>query len=91
MVSCSKQDWASTSNFVSIIPPNIYVAALSPPVGSPLQAEAYGLLLAVKAAEALQLHDAYFLTDSQVLTSAARSDRNATEGPWQIWATVSQV
>ena len=29
---------------------NIYVAALSPLVGSPLQAEAYGLLLAVKGA-----------------------------------------
>ena len=43
---------------------SIYVAAMSPPVGSPLQAEAYGLLLAVKVAEALQLHDAYFLTNS---------------------------
>jgi hypothetical protein len=48
-------------------------------------------MLVVKTAEALQLHDAYFLTDSQVLASAARSDQNATEGPWQIRATVSQI
>jgi hypothetical protein len=68
---------------------NIYIAALSHPVSSPLQAEAYGLMLAVKAAEGLQLHDAFFLTDSQVLASATRSDKNATEGPWQIKATVS--
>ena len=70
---------------------NIYVAALSPPVDSPLQAEAYGLLLSVKVAEALQQHNACFLTDSQVLTLAATSDRNVTEGPWQIRAIVSQV
>jgi hypothetical protein len=70
---------------------SIYVAALSPPVGSPLQAEAYGLLLAVKVAQALQLQDAFFLTDSQVLTSAARSNQYATEGPWLIRATVSQI
>ena len=34
---------------------------------------------------------AQFLTDSQILASAANSDRNATEGPWQIRATLSQV
>ena len=70
---------------------NIYVAALSPPVSSPLQAEAHAMLLAVKVAESLQLRDAYFLTDSQVLALATRSDRNASEGPWQIRGTVSQV
>jgi ribonuclease HI len=51
----------------------LHVSALSPPASSPLQAETYGLLLATKLAEILQIQDPYFYTDSLVLASAAAS------------------
>lgn len=49
----------------------LYVSALSPPASSPLQAEAFGLILATKLAEILQLQEPVFYTDCSVLASAA--------------------
>ncbi|XP_071685316.1 uncharacterized protein [Lolium perenne] len=51
----------------------LHVSALSPPASSPLQAETYGLLLATKLADLLQIQDPYFYTDSLVLALAAAS------------------
>lgn len=51
----------------------LHVAALSPPASSPLQAETYGLLLAIRLADLLQIQDPYYYTDNSVLASAAAS------------------
>ena len=47
------------------------ISAFSPPASSAIQAEAYGLLLAVKLAEMLKIHQATFLTDNSTLAAAA--------------------
>ena len=49
----------------------IHIAALSPPAHSPLQAEAYGLLLASKLADLLHIQEPHFFTDCSILKSAA--------------------
>jgi hypothetical protein len=49
----------------------LHVSALSPPASSPLQAETFGLLLATKLADLLQIQDPYFYTDSSVLALTA--------------------
>jgi hypothetical protein len=51
----------------------LHVSALSPPASSPLQAETYGLLLATKLADLLQIQDPYFYTDNSVLALAEAS------------------
>jgi hypothetical protein len=51
----------------------LHVSALSPPVSTPLQAETYGLLLATRLADILQIQEPHFYSDCLVLTSAARS------------------
>jgi hypothetical protein len=62
----------------------IHVSALSPPTSSPLQAETYGLLLATKLADLLQVQNPHFYTDCSVLASAARSPTVfATPGHWE--------
>ena len=50
----------------------LHVSALSPPASSPLQAEAYGLLLATKLVQLFQVQDPHFYTDCLLLVSAAR-------------------
>jgi hypothetical protein len=63
----------------------VYISAISPPVSSAIQAEAYGLLLAMKAAEVLQVQCATFLTDNAVLAMAAASqDLLKSPGHWMI-------
>jgi ribonuclease HI len=63
----------------------LQVSALSPPVSSPLHAETYGLLLATKLADLLQVQDPRFYTDSAVLVSAAKTASVfATQGNWEI-------
>ena len=42
----------------------LHISAISPPASSPLQAETYGLLLATKLADILQVQDPHFYTDS---------------------------
>uniref|UniRef100_N1R525 Uncharacterized protein n=1 Tax=Aegilops tauschii TaxID=37682 RepID=N1R525_AEGTA len=49
----------------------LYVSALSPPATSLLEAKAFGLLLATKLAEILQLQEPVFYTDCSVLASTA--------------------
>jgi hypothetical protein len=51
----------------------LHVSALSPPASSPLQAETFGLLLATKLADILQVQDPFFYTDSSILALAAAS------------------
>ena len=51
----------------------LHISAISPPASSPLQAETYGLLLATKLADILQVQDPHFYTDSLVLALAAAS------------------
>ena len=47
------------------------IAAISPPVSSPLEAEAYGLLLATTLADTLRIQDPQYYTDCSVLAAAA--------------------
>ena len=63
---------------------HLYISAVSPPVVSALQGEAYGLLLAVKIAAQLHVQDPKFLTDSAVLASAILEPDVSKEGPWAI-------
>ena len=49
----------------------LQVSAMSPPVSSPLQAEAYGLLLATLIADTLHIPEPQYHTDCSVLASAA--------------------
>jgi hypothetical protein len=63
----------------------LHVSALSPPASSPLQAEAYGLLLATKLADLLHVQDPRFYTDCSVLASAATATTVfAAQGHWKI-------
>jgi hypothetical protein len=49
----------------------VSILAISPPASLAIQAEAFGLLLAVKLAEMLIIHQATFLTDNATLATAA--------------------
>ena len=70
----------------------LYVSAMSPPALSPLQAETFGLLLATKLAEILQLQDPRFYTDNSVLASAsAASDIIATSSHWMIRPLIAAI
>jgi hypothetical protein len=63
----------------------LHVSVLSPPASSPLQAETYGLLLATKLADLLQVQDPHFYTDCSVLASAATATTVfAAQGHWEI-------
>ncbi|XP_051190177.1 uncharacterized protein [Lolium perenne] len=63
----------------------LQVSALSPPISSPLHAETYGLLLATKLADLLQVQDPRFYTDCAVLVSAATTASVfATQRHWEI-------
>jgi hypothetical protein len=61
----------------------IHIAAMSPPVSSPLQAETSALLLATKLADIFRIHDPAFYTDNSVLASAAKaSNILSAPGHW---------
>jgi hypothetical protein len=60
-------------------------------VNSALQAEAYGLLFAVKIAEALTLQEPRFLTDSKVLAATAVEANVSTTGPWAIRPIIAAI
>ena len=63
----------------------LHVSALSPPVSSPLQAEAYGLLLATKLADTLHIQEPHYYTDCSVLASAAAATSIFKDaGHWNI-------
>jgi hypothetical protein len=70
----------------------MYISAMSPPALSPLQAEAYGLELATKLAEVLQLREPRNYTDSLVLASVDAA-RNITEalGHWMIRPYLARI
>ena len=70
----------------------LHVSALSPPVSSPLQAETYGLLLATKLADLLQVQNPHFCTDCSVLVSAARSSTVfAAPGCWENRPLLAEI
>ena len=65
---------------------------MSPPALSPRQAETFGLLLATKLAEILQLQEPRFYTDNSVLASAsAASDIIATSSHWMIRPLIAAI
>jgi hypothetical protein len=71
---------------------HLHVAALSPPASSPLQAEAFGLLLATKLAELLRLQEPQFYTDCLVLASAAATeDITKAPGHWSIRPLLAEI
>jgi ribonuclease HI len=52
----------------------LHIAAMSPPVGSTLQAGALALVLATKLAVVIQLQEPQFFTDSTILAQAASTN-----------------
>lgn len=70
----------------------IFVSAISPPVSSVLQAEAFGLLLAAKLADLMQLQEVTFFTDNATLAKAA-ADHNLLDAPghWEIRPQLANV
>jgi hypothetical protein len=71
---------------------HLFVSALSPPTSTPLQAEAFGLLLATKLADILQLQGPQFYTDCLVLTSAAASeDITMASEHWSIRPLLAEI
>lgn len=70
----------------------IYISAVSPPISSAIQAEAFGLLLATKVAEVLQIQRATILTDNAVLAAAAASqDLLNAPGHWTIRPQLADI
>jgi hypothetical protein len=70
----------------------LYISARSPPASSPLQAEAFGLLLATKVAEILQLQQPHFYTDSSILATAAAATNIVTApGHWTIRPLIAAI
>jgi hypothetical protein len=64
---------------------NIFISATSPHVSSALQAEAFGVQLAVTIAELLCSEQPIFLTDNKTLSvAAAANDPVRAPGHWQI-------
>ncbi|CAM0958575.1 unnamed protein product [Alopecurus aequalis] len=64
---------------------NVSISAISPPASSAIQAEAFGLLLAVKLAEMLHIHQPTFLTDKATLaTATATQDLLRAPGHWEL-------
>jgi ribonuclease HI len=70
----------------------LHISALSPPASSALQAEAFALLLATMLAEALQLQEPYFFTDSSVLAKAAVASSIFTApGHWVVRPQIAAI
>jgi hypothetical protein len=63
----------------------LFISAISPPASSAIQAEAFGMLFAVRLAETLQIQGASILTDNATLAAAAASqDILDAPGHWMI-------
>ena len=70
----------------------LHIAAMSPMASSPLQAETFGLMLATRLAEILNVQDPHFFTDCSVLVSAAKStDILSAPGPWNNMPLLAQI
>lgn len=70
----------------------LHISALSPPVSSPLQAEAFGLLLATMLAERLHIQEPRFYTDCSVLASeAATTSIFEDSGHWVIRPILASI
>jgi hypothetical protein len=71
---------------------HLYVSAMSPTASSALQAEAFGLVLATKIADLLNLQEPHFYTDSSILASAAAATSivNAP-GHWAIRPLLASI
>jgi hypothetical protein len=70
----------------------LHISAMSPPASSPLQAETFGLMLATRLAEVLNIQDAHFLTDCSVLASAAKeANIFSAPGHWDNRPLLAQI
>lgn len=70
----------------------LQVSAMSPPVSSSLQAEAYGLLLATMIADLLHIPEPQYYTDCSVLVSAAAaSSIFKVTGHWNIRPILASI
>ena len=67
----------------------VFIQASTSLTPSPLQAEAWALLLAAKVAAVLQLHQVTFLTDNLALARAAASSASDPQALWEIRNLVS--
>lgn len=68
------------------------ISAVSPPVTSAIQAEAFSMLLAIHIAGLLQLQQATFMTDSETLAKAAAAQNLLlTPGHWTIRSQLSHM
>jgi hypothetical protein len=72
--------------------PKLFIAAISPPVSSVLQADAFGLLLAAKLADLLRLNQFTFFTDNATFAKAA-AHHNIQDAPghWEIRPQLANV
>lgn len=68
------------------------ISAISPPVTSAIQAEAFSLMLASQIAGILRLQQATFLTDNAVLATAATAQNMIlTPGHWSIRPQLAHI
>lgn len=71
---------------------HIYIAALSPPATSPLQAEAFAFAFGTKIADGLRLQQPQFFTDCKVLATAlASEDILAAPSPWTMRPHLAEI
>ena len=65
---------------------------MSPPASSSLQAETFGLMLATRLAEILNVQDPHFFTDCSMLVSAVKeTDILSAPGPWDNGPLLAQI
>jgi hypothetical protein len=70
----------------------LHISAMSPPVTSSLQAEAYGLLLATILAGILNIQEPHYYTDCLVLASAATKKSIFKEaGHWNVRPMLASI
>lgn len=70
----------------------IHIAAMSPPASSPLQAETFGLMLANRLADILNVQDPHFFTDCSVLALTAKATNIlSAPGPWDNRPLLAQI
>jgi hypothetical protein len=70
----------------------LFISASSAPVTLVLQAEASALLLAIRIAELLQIHEPHMLTDNSTLaTAAAAGDIMESPGHWEIRPLLASI
>jgi hypothetical protein len=70
----------------------LHIAAISPPVSSALQAEAFALLLGVKVSEHLNIQITGMFTDNKVLSRAAAANNVIDDpGHWEIAPLLTSI